>query len=157
MAIWNRRAAARWVADKQTWGDVVVFTNGCFDLLHPGHIAYLQAARDLGNCLVVGLNSDDSLKRLKGENRPLINQEGRARMLDALRMVDGVVIFSEDTPAALIRALKPDILVKGGDYEEKEVVGAETVKEYGGRVEIIPLLKGFSTSRLIQKIRGEKP
>jgi D-beta-D-heptose 7-phosphate kinase/D-beta-D-heptose 1-phosphate adenosyltransferase len=157
MAIWNRREAVHRIAEKRAQGNVVVFTNGCFDLLHPGHVAYLQAARNLGDFLVVGLNSDHSLRRLKGENRPLINQEGRAQILDALRMVDAVVIFNEDTPAALIQELKPDILVKGGDYEEQEIVGAETVKQYGGRVEIIPLVEGFSTSRLIQKIKGEKP
>lgn len=157
MAIWSRNQARQRAAELRASGKKVVFTNGCFDLLHPGHVAYLQTARRLGDFLIVGLNSDTSLHRLKGAGRPLIFQKGRAMILEALEVVDAVVIFDEDTPAALIEELKPHILVKGGDYQEKDIVGAQTVWAAGGTVRIIPYLEGFSTSTLIQKIKGEKP
>ena len=135
----------------------VVFTNGCFDLLHPGHVRYLADARALGNRLVVGLNDDDSVRRLKGGDRdcprPLNTVEERAIMLDALCMVDAVVPFSEDTPLHLISALLPDVLVKGGDYAVDHIVGADVVREYGGRVVTVPFLEGYSSSRLIQRIQ----
>lgn len=137
-------------------GHEVVFTNGCFDLLHPGHIRYLAHARDLGNFLVIGLNSDASVRRLKGPERPIQPERVRAEMLAALHMVDAVVLFNEDTPLELISALKPDILVKGGDYTPETVVGADVVTEYGGRVEIIPFENGYSTTDLIAKIRHGK-
>jgi D-beta-D-heptose 7-phosphate kinase/D-beta-D-heptose 1-phosphate adenosyltransferase len=133
----------------------IVFTNGCFDLLHRGHVEYLAAARQLGDVLVVGLNSDASVRRLKGPDRP-INPEGdRAAVLDALRAVDFVTIFEEDTPAALIEAVQPDVLVKGADYTEDRIVGADIVRRRGGRVVIVPLLGGRSTSGLIARIRRQ--
>jgi D-beta-D-heptose 7-phosphate kinase/D-beta-D-heptose 1-phosphate adenosyltransferase len=133
----------------------IVFTNGCFDLLHRGHVEYLAAARQLGDVLVVGLNSDASVRRLKGPDRP-INPEGdRAAVLDALRAVDFVTIFEEDTPAALIEAVQPNVLVKGADYTEDRIVGADIVRRRGGRVVIVPLLGGRSTSGLIARIRRQ--
>ncbi|GIV38944.1 MAG: hypothetical protein KatS3mg033_0744 [Thermonema sp.] len=133
-------------------GEIVVFTNGCFDILHAGHVTYLEQARSLGNRLVIGLNTDASVRRLKGEARPIVPQEARARLLAALQAVDMVVFFEEDTPLALIQTLCPDILVKGGDYTEDTIVGADFVKSKGGHVEVIPFLDGFSTSKIIEKI-----
>ena len=132
----------------------VVFSNGCFDMLHPGHIDYLLKARNLGDVLVIGLNSDASVKRLKGPTRPINNQHVRATMLGALYFVDYIVIFEEDTPQNLIAAIRPDVLVKGGDYRKEDIVGAELVESYGGEVVILPFLDGFSTSSLINKIKG---
>ena len=134
-------------------GRRIVFTNGCFDLLHAGHVRYLQAARELGDALVLGLNSDSSVKRLKGASRPLVPEEDRAIMLSALESVSLVVIFGEDTPDALIREVMPDVLVKGGDYKAEEIVGYDTVNPNGGRVEIIPFVEGCSTTNLVNLIR----
>lgn len=134
-------------------GDEVVFTNGCFDILHLGHIDYLEHARALGNKLVVGLNSDDSVRRLKGEGRPINPEHARARILAALSFVDLVVVFSEDTPLELIRELLPDILVKGKDYEISNIVGADVVIEHGGKVLTIDLVDGYSTTNIVQKIK----
>ena len=133
-------------------GRRVVFTNGCFDLLHVGHIRYLQRARALGDCLILGLNSDASVRRLKGEKRPLIGEQDRAHVLAALACVDHVVLFDDDTPLELIRAIRPDVLVKGGDYTREGVVGHEIVEEGGGRVELIPVVEGASTSRIVERI-----
>jgi D-beta-D-heptose 7-phosphate kinase/D-beta-D-heptose 1-phosphate adenosyltransferase len=133
--------------------DVIVFTNGCFDLLHPGHISYLEKARTLGDRLIVGLNSDESVKRLKGSGRPVNNQQDRARLLAALQCVDAVVVFEEDAPARLIEEVKPDILVKGGDYSLDQVVGASYVQSYGGRVEILPYVPGYSSSNILEKLK----
>jgi len=130
----------------------IVFTNGCFDLLHFGHISYLQKAKSLGDILIVGLNSDSSVRTLKGSTRPINSEFQRACMLGALYFVDFVVIFNEDTPLKLIKALKPDVLVKGGDYKEKELVGADLVS----KVELIPFEEGFSTTGLIEKIKDKK-
>ena len=130
----------------------VVFTNGCFDILHFGHIKYLEKARNLGDLLVVGLNSDESVKRLKGNSRPINKAYERACLLASLYFVDFVVIFDEDTPLELIKALKPDILVKGKDYEGKEVVGANIVRE----VQLIDFEDGFSTSKIIERIKDDK-
>lgn len=130
----------------------VVFTNGCFDLVHRGHVDYLSKARDLGDCLIVGLNSDDSVRRLKGPKRPISNQSSRAAVLAAFSFVDYVVVFDEDTPLNLIKSIKPDILVKGGDYSHDNVVGADFVESYGGRLELIPLVPGESTTNLVEKI-----
>jgi len=131
----------------------VVFTNGCFDLLHPGHVTYLEQARELGDVLIVGLNSDNSIRRLKGSDRPVNRLENRAHMLAGLRAVDLVVPFEEDTPIGLIRALLPDVLVKGGDYDADKIVGASEVRDAGGEVVIVPFLEGHSSSNLIEKIR----
>ena len=130
----------------------VVFTNGCFDLIHFGHVKYLQKARSFGDLLVLGLNSDASVRRLKGEKRPLINQDERAHLLAALDCVDYVVIFDEDTPIQLIDAVRPDVLVKGGDYTREGVVGHEQVESWGGRVELVEFVDGRSTSGIIEKI-----
>jgi rfaE bifunctional protein nucleotidyltransferase chain/domain len=128
----------------------IVFTNGCFDLLHRGHIYYLSRARDLGDLLVVGLNSDGSVARLKGEGRPLNDQKARAEVLGALVMVDYVILFEEDTPLNLIRKIRPDMLVKGGDYKVEEIVGHAEVTSWGGKVITIPLLEGYSTTSIIE-------
>ena len=146
-------AAIRRAESWRRAGKRIVFTNGCFDLLHPGHIAYLQQARTLGDVLVVGLNDDASIRRLKGEKRPVNPLEARAVMLAALKPVDMVVPFSEDTPLELIRALKPDVLVKGGDYTPETIVGAEDVRATGGEVVVIPFLDGHSSTGLIRRIR----
>jgi D-beta-D-heptose 7-phosphate kinase/D-beta-D-heptose 1-phosphate adenosyltransferase len=129
----------------------VVFTNGCFDLLHIGHISLLEQARGNGDRLVVAVNSDSSVRRLKGVQRPLVDQDARARILAALSVVDAVVIFDESTPLQLIEALRPDILVKGGDYTANEVVGAAEMRSWGGRVELVPLVHGCSTTTLIAR------
>ncbi|QSE99343.1 D-glycero-beta-D-manno-heptose 1-phosphate adenylyltransferase [Fulvivirga lutea] len=134
-------------------GDEVVFTNGCFDILHLGHVDYLEKARALGDRLVVALNTDNSVKRLKGEERPLNNELSRARLIAALEFVDAVVYFSEDTPQNVIETLIPDILVKGNDYLAENIVGAEFVIKNGGRVETVPLVDGYSTTNLVEKIK----
>ncbi len=133
-------------------GKRVVFTNGCFDLLHVGHIQYLQAARRLGDCLIVGLNSDASVRRLKGKRRPLISEEERSHILAALDCVDYLTVFNESTPMKLIRTLRPNILVKGRDYRKQEVVGADFVESYGGQVALVPVVQGKSTSEIVQRI-----
>lgn len=136
----------------------VVFTNGVFDLLHPGHIDVLRGARAEGAHLIVGLNSDASVRRLgKGDDRPVRSEAERAYVLAALEMVDVVVVFGEDTPAALVQALAPDVIVKGGDYRPETVVGAEVVRARGGRVVIIPLTPGQSTTSIIEKLRAHRP
>jgi rfaE bifunctional protein nucleotidyltransferase chain/domain len=146
--------AARWVRSLQAQGRKVVFTNGCFDLLHPGHVAYLEEARSLGDALVVGVNTDASAARLrKGPGRPVTPEHDRARVLAALACVDRVVLFGEDTPLALITALGPDVLVKGGDYALGEIVGREVVEARGGRVLALPFVPGYSTTQLIDRIR----
>lgn len=135
-------------------GERVVFTNGCFDLVHRGHIDSLAKAAALGDRLVVGLNSDVSVKLLKGENRPLIDQQSRAILLAALLMVDAVILFDEETPYELIRSIVPDVLVKGTEYQVEEIAGFDVVLAAGGRVERIELTEGFSTTDLIQKIKN---
>jgi D-beta-D-heptose 7-phosphate kinase/D-beta-D-heptose 1-phosphate adenosyltransferase len=136
-------------------GQVVVFTNGVFDLLHAGHIAHLDAARSFGDILVVGLNSDNSARLLgKGDDRPVQDELSRRIILGALRVVDAVAVFDEPTPLELIKLIKPDVLVKGADYGRDEVVGREVVEASGGRVELVPLVQGYSTSAIISRIRG---
>ncbi|MEE9305708.1 MAG: D-glycero-beta-D-manno-heptose 1-phosphate adenylyltransferase, partial [bacterium] len=130
----------------------VVFTNGCFDLLHAGHIMMLHRARSFGDMLVLGLNSDESVRSIKGPQRPIVGQEDRAKIIASLDCVDYVVIFDELTPEGLIKELVPDVLVKGGDYSLDEVVGREIVEEAGGRVELVPALEGWSTSDIVQRI-----
>lgn len=133
-------------------GKSVVFTNGCFDLLHLGHVRSLREARGSGDLLVVGVNSDESVARLKGEGRPIVPEGERASIVAALESVDYVIIFDETTPQALIAALVPDILVKGGDYRPEEIIGRETVEGAGGRVKVVEPVRGRSTSQLIQTI-----
>ena len=134
-------------------GKRLVFTNGCFDLLHAGHVRYLQEARALGDALAVGLNSDRSVRILKGEGRPILNEEERAEVIAALEAVDYVVIFDEETPRALIADLLPDVLVKGGDWPLDQIVGRDEVESAGGRVLSLPYLKVSSTTDLIEKIK----
>lgn len=133
-------------------GKRIVFTNGCFDLLHPGHIHTLTQAKALGDVLVVGINSDASVKKLKGEKRPILNEQERTSVLAALEAVDYVTIFNEETPLALIRLLQPDVLVKGGDWSVETVVGKEEVEARGGRVALIPYQAGASTTGIIERI-----
>lgn len=148
----NRDVLTALITAERKRGKRVVFTNGCFDLLHAGHVKYLQQARRLGDLLVLGLNSDASVRRLKGENRPLIGEEERAHILAALDCIDYVTIFDEDTPLELIKALKPHILVKGGDYTPEGVVGKDIVEAHGGRVELITFVDGKSTTNIIERI-----
>lgn len=145
--------AAKQVEAWKAAGKTVVFTNGCFDLLHPGHIDYLHKARELGDVLVVGLNDDESISRLKGATRPISPMGDRSIMLSALKSVDLVVPFSEDTPLALISTLLPDILVKGGDYQPDDIVGAKEVRDNGGVVTVIAFVEGHSTTALIRRIQ----
>ena len=135
-------------------GRRVVFTNGVFDILHPGHVRYLQQARALGDVLIIGLNADASVRRNKGPHRPINDEQERAEILAALECVDCVVIFPEDTPADIIQAIQPDILVKGADWAADAIVGRDTVEARGGQVVRIPVEQGFSTTRIIDKIRS---
>ena len=148
----DRRGAAAW---REAQAGIVVFTNGVFDLLHPGHIALLEAARAEGDALVVGVNSDASVRRLgKGPERPIVAAPARARVLAALEAVDCVVIFDEDTPLELIQALEPDVLVKGGDYTVATTVGADVVQARGGRVRHVNLEHGYSTTAIVERLRA---
>lgn len=135
-------------------GKEIVFTNGCFDIIHAGHVIYLHDAKSYGDVLVVGLNSDDSVRRLKGKNRPLNGENDRAVVMDTLKPVDYVCIFEEDTPFELISAIKPDVLVKGGDYTRETIVGADIVEQNGGKVIVVPLLEGRSTTSIIEKMKS---
>jgi len=137
-------------------GKIVVFTNGCFDLLHQGHLDLLKQAKALGDILVVGLNSDSSIKDLKGDNRPVESEIERSKKLMDTPWVDYVILFQEETPAKLIQSILPNVLVKGGDYQMNEIVGAKEVIHHGGIVEIIPLTPGFSTTKTIEKMNREE-
>jgi len=148
----DRDLLARRVAEWRAAGETIVFTNGCFDLLHVGHVTLLEDCRKFGSKLVLGLNTDASVQRLKGPSRPVVGERERARVMAALAAVDAVVLFDEDTPLELIRALQPNVLVKGGDYSVETVVGHEDVIASGGRVEIVPTVQGFSTSNIIRKL-----
>ncbi len=138
----------------------IVFTNGCFDILHIGHVTYLAEAKKLGDVLIIGLNSDESVRRLKGSPngiaRPLNDEKDRAAVLSALRSVDYVCIFGEDTPLDLITVLKPDVLVKGGDYTPETIIGTDVVQHHGGKVVVIPFVQGKSTTNIIEKIRASR-
>lgn len=142
------------LASLRAQGKKIVFTNGCFDLLHVGHVRYLQEARSLGDALVVGVNSDDSVKRLKGPTRPVQNESDRAEILAALAAVDFTVIFTEDTPEKLIQTVRPDILVKGGDWKIDQIVGAPFVMSYGGQVMSLQFVDGKSTTKIIEKAQN---
>jgi len=150
------KALAAQVARWRTKGLSIVFTNGCFDILHPGHVSYLEAAALLGDILLVGLNDDASVTRLKGEGRPITPLKARARVLAGLQSVRGVTPFSDDTPLALIQAVKPDVLVKGGDYSADAIVGAQDVTGWGGRVEVLPFVAGYSTSAIVNQLQGNQ-
>ena len=154
MNIWNRNQVIKIVQDWKRMGDTVVFTNGCFDILHAGHIHYLKEAKKLGDRLLIGLNTDRSVQTLKGKTRPVNSEISRLTVLKNLSFIDGVTLFEEETPRALIEDILPHLLVKGGDYSVDEVVGADIMKKIGGSVVIIPFLEGFSTSDIINRIRN---
>mgnify|MGYP001209606335 CR=1 FL=1 len=149
----NSEEAKKKIAHWRLKKDHIVFTNGCFDILHRGHLEYLANSADLGNKLIIGLNSDDSVKKIKGDSRPINDQISRSFALAALGFIDAIVIFDEETPEELIKALQPDVLVKGSDYSENEIVGSAFVKKNGGEVKTIPLTEGFSTTNIIEKIK----
>ena len=154
--IFDRDTLNRRVAMLKFLNKKIVFTNGCFDVLHRGHIEYLSKARDLGDALIIGVNTDNSVRRLKGDSRPLQDEQSRLLALASLRFVEAVVLFDEDTPYALIDQVKPDVLVKGADYSEGEIVGADVVKANGGQVIPVELTPGYSTTAIIEKISGRK-
>tara|TARA_B100001778_G_C18581648_1_gene627719 strand:+ start:778 stop:1278 length:501 start_codon:yes stop_codon:yes gene_type:complete len=139
-----------WISNNET----IVFTNGCFDILHLGHLDYLLKAKDLGSKLIVGVNSSSSVQKLKGPSRPINSTQSRSKLLAGFECIDLIVVFNEDTPLNLIQSLKPNILVKGGDYTFETIVGAEEVTSYGGHVKIIPFLPGYSTSKIVTKIQS---
>ncbi|MFC1488245.1 D-glycero-beta-D-manno-heptose 1-phosphate adenylyltransferase [Thermodesulfobacteriota bacterium] len=148
----QREDLARTIKAVRASGETVVFTNGCFDILHVGHVRYLAAAKSEGDVLVVGLNSDESVKTIKKENRPIIPQEQRAEVLSSLWCVDYITLFDEPDPLSLIKVVQPDVLVKGADWPEEEIIGADFVKSNGGRVVRVSVVSGVSTSRIIQQI-----
>ena len=148
----SRSDAAAFAQRLRAAGKQVVFTNGVFDLIHPGHVRYLQAARSLGDALMVGVNADESVRRNKGEGRPVTPERERAELIAALACVDAVTVFEEDTPAEVIRAIQPDVLVKGADWAADQIVGRETVEARGGRVVRVAVEQGYSTSALLDKI-----
>lgn len=152
--ILSEEKLSRKIAEWRLRGFRIVFTNGCFDLMHIGHVDYLEKARALGDRMIVGLNSDSSIRRLKGKGRPLQDENSRSRVMAALQFVDAVVLFDEDTPLELIGKVKPDVLVKGEDYEIADIVGAKEVLEAGGKVERIEFVEGYSTSKIVEKIQG---
>jgi rfaE bifunctional protein nucleotidyltransferase chain/domain len=151
----SREEARRLVAEWRTARKAVVFTNGVFDLLHPGHVRYLRRARELGGALIVAINSDRSVQANKGPARPIVPERERAEVLDALSVVDAVVIFDEETPQALIGELRPDVLVKGADWAPDAIVGRELVEERGGRVVLAPVEPGYSTSGIIARVKQQ--
>jgi len=138
----------QWKKNRET----IVFTNGCFDIIHPGHVRYLEKAKALGDRLVVGLNSDQSVARIKGPSRPIMDEKSRAEVLAALSSTSAIIIFEEDTPYRLIEELQPQVLVKGGDWAPHEIIGADIVQKGGGKVEVIPYVEGFSTTSIISKV-----
>ncbi|MFA5389356.1 MAG: D-glycero-beta-D-manno-heptose 1-phosphate adenylyltransferase [Candidatus Omnitrophota bacterium] len=152
----TRPSAAATIKRLKQKNKKIVFTNGCFDILHAGHVSYLAKAKSLGDILVIGLNSDRSVKKLKGKSRPVISQKYRALLLAALEAVDFVVVFGEPTPLKLIKAVRPDVLVKGGDWKKENIVGAEFVGSYGGKVKSLSYIKGLSTRGIISKIQAAK-
>lgn len=161
MTIWRRGYERDWSIDAictahRASGHRLAFTNGCFDILHVGHLHTLQEARRQGEILIVGLNSDKSVARLKGPGRPYNNQKDRARLLSGLFCVDYVTLFEEDTPLELIKRVRPDVLIKGGDYQANDILGKDFVKEYGGEVLTTPFLAGRSTTDLLHQLRSER-
>lgn len=156
MRVLNREKAAALIEKMKNEGKTVVFTNGCFDILHVGHMKYLEEAKAFGDYLFVGVNSDDSVKRLKGPTRPINTENDRAELLTGLKSVDYAVIFTEDTPVEIIGELKPSIHVKGGDYKKENLPETAVVESYGGRVEIVSLVEGKSTSNVVKKIQNKE-
>ena len=155
MPIWTNTEAKLEISKLKSSGQKVVFTNGCFDILHKGHTTYLQSARKLGDALIIGLNSDESVNSLKGPGRPINNETDRAKVLLSLGFIDAVIIFNEETPQELISELLPDVLVKGGDYNKNEIAGYSDVEANGGEVKILPFLKGYSTTNILKKRSGK--
>lgn len=141
------------IGDMQSQGKTVVFTNGCFDIMHVGHVRYLEDARGLGDCLVVGVNTDESVRGRKGDCRPIVSQFERAEVVAALACVDYVALFSEDTPVEILDELRPDIDVKGGDYTLDQMPEAKVVQAYGGKVMLVPLVEGYSTTGIVERIK----
>ena len=152
----SHAGAAEFASQQRSRGACVVFTNGVFDLLHPGHVRYLREARTLGDVLIVGINADASVKRNKGADRPITPEHERAEVLGALACVDAVVVFPEDTPANIIGAIQPDILVKGADWPADQIVGRDTVEARGGRVVLVAVEQGYSTTSLVERIRHSR-
>lgn len=151
--IFNKEFLKRQLAVWRFKNKKIVFTNGCFDILHLGHINYLSKAKDFGDVLVIGLNTDDSVSRIKDEHRPVINENARAMILASLHFVDAIVLFDEDTPCNLIKQVQPDVLVKGSDYKTGDIVGADIVKANGGEIITIEFLDGYSTTSIINKLK----
>jgi len=152
--LYNLDALTSQVEQWKATGNKVVFTNGCFDIIHRGHIEVLARTANLGDKLIIGLNSDQSIQKLKGKDRPIIDEQSRAILLAALSFVDAIVLFSEDTPLKLISALLPDVLAKGGDYEIETIVGHEIVQKNSGKVKLVPFVDGFSSTTIIDKIKN---
>jgi D-glycero-beta-D-manno-heptose 1-phosphate adenylyltransferase len=152
----TQTGAAEFAAQRRRGGACIVFTNGVFDLLHPGHVRYLQDARALGDVLIVGVNADRSVRRNKGADRPVTPEHERAEVLAALACVDAVVVFPEDTPADIIRTIQPDVLVKGADWPADQIVGRDTVEARGGRVVLVPVEQGYSTTAMVERIRNAR-
>ena len=153
--ILNIKDLAKIINEWRLNGDKIVFTNGCFDLIHLGHLEILARSADLGDKLIVGINSDMSIKKIKGNSRPIIEEDSRAKQLAAIEFIDAVILFNNDTPYDLINILKPDVLTKGGDYKKNEIVGNQLINKEQGEVVIIPLTQGYSTTSILEKIKNE--
>ena len=153
--IFNIKDLSKIINEWRLNGDKIVFTNGCFDLIHLGHLEILARSADLGDKLIVGINSDMSIKKIKGNSRPIIEEDSRAKHLAAIEFIDAVVLFNEDTPYDLINILKPDVLTKGGDYKKNDIVGNQLINKEHGEIVIIPLTQGYSTTSILEKIKNE--
>mgnify|MGYP006248844621 FL=1 len=153
--ILNIKDLAKIINEWRLNGDKIVFTNGCFDLIHLGHLEILARSADLGDKLIVAINSDMSIKKIKGNSRPIIEEDSRAKQLAAIEFIDAVILFNEDTPYDLINILKPDVLTKGGDYKKNDIVGNQLINKEQGEVVIIPLTQGYSTTSILEKIKNE--
>ena len=153
--IFNIKDLSKIINEWRLNGDKIVFTNGCFDLIHLGHLEILARSADLGDKLIVGINSDMSIKKIKGNSRPIIEEDSRAKQLAAIEFIDAVILFNEDTPYNLINILKPDVLTKGGDYKKNDIVGNQLINKEQGEVVIIPLTQGYSTTSILEKIKNE--
>ena len=153
--IFNIKDLSKIINEWRLNGDKIVFTNGCFDLIHLGHLEILARSADLGDKLIVGINSDESIKKIKGNSRPIIEEDSRAKQLAAIEFIDAVILFNEDTPYNLINLLKPDVLTKGGDYKKNDIIGNELINKEQGEVVIIPLTQGYSTTSILEKIKNE--
>ena len=153
--IFNIKDLSKIINEWRLNGDKIVFTNGCFDLIHLGHLEILARSADLGDKLIVGINSDMSIKKIKGNSRPIIEEGSRAKQLAAIEFIDAVILFNEDTPYDLINILKPDVLTKGGDYKKNDIVGNQLINKQQGEVVIIPLTHGYSTTSILEKIKNE--